>query len=154
MANTYTQIYIHAVFAVQERACLIKKEWREELFKYIAGILKNQGIKLLAIGGVEDHIHILFALSPKKALSDMIRDVKANSSRFINERGFVRGKFYWQEGFGAFSYSRSQIDKVSKYVLDQEKHHNGRSFREEYTQLLSQFDIEYDEKYLFKWIGN
>ena len=94
MANTYTQIYIHAVFAVQERACLIKKEWREELFKYIAGILKNQGIKLLAIGGVEDHIHILFALSPKKALSDMIRDVKANSSRFINERGFSTEKIY------------------------------------------------------------
>ncbi|MBP9664454.1 MAG: IS200/IS605 family transposase [Pyrinomonadaceae bacterium] len=153
MANTYTQIYIHVVFAVQERACILKKQWREELFKYIAGILKNQGIKLLAIGGVEDHIHILFALSPKIALSDLIRDVKANSSKFINEKGFVRGKFYWQEGFGAFSYSRSQIDKVAKYVLNQEKHHNRRSFREEYTQMLDQFEVEYEEKYLFKWIG-
>ena len=98
MANTYTQIYIHVVFAVQERACLIKKEWREELFKYIAGILKNKGIKLLAIGGVEDHIHILFSLDPKMALSDLVRDVKANSSKFINEKGFVLGKFDWQEG--------------------------------------------------------
>lgn len=154
MANTYTQIYIHVVFAVQERACLIKKVWREELFKYIAGILKNQGIKLLAIGGTEDHIHILFALSPKLALSDMIRDVKANSSKFINEKGFVRGKFYWQEGFGAFSYSRSQIDKVARYVLNQEEHHNSKSFKQEYTQLLSQFEVEYDEKYLFKWIND
>lgn len=94
MANTYTQIYIQVVFAVQERACLIKPEWREELFKYIAGILKNQGITLIAIGGVEDHIHILFALSPKIALSDLVRDIKANSSKFINEKGFVRGKFY------------------------------------------------------------
>lgn len=153
MANTYTQIYIHVVFAVQERACVIKKEWREELFKYIAGILRNQGIKLLAIGGVEDHIHILLALIPKIALSELIRDVKANSSKFINEKGFVRGKFYWQEGFGAFSYSRSQIDKVAQYVLNQEQHHNNRSFKEEYTQLLRQFDVEYDDKYLFNWIS-
>lgn len=153
MANTYTQIYIHVVFAVQERACIIKKEWREELFKYIAGILRNQGIKLLAIGGVEDHIHILLALIPKIALSELIRDVKANSSKFINEKGFVRGKFYWQEGFGAFSYSRSQIDKVAQYVLNQEQHHNNRSFKEEYTQLLRQFDVEYDDKYLFNWIS-
>ncbi|MBX3292295.1 MAG: IS200/IS605 family transposase [Acidobacteria bacterium] len=153
MANTYTQIYIHVVFAVQERACVIKKEWREELFKYIAGILRNQGIKLLAIGGVEDHIHILLALIPKVALSELIRDVKANSSKFINEKGFVRGKFYWQEGFGAFSYSRSQIDKVAQYVLNQEQHHNNRSFKEEYTQLLRQFDVEYDDKYLFNWIS-
>jgi len=153
MANTYTQIYIHVVFAVQERAAIINKEWREELFKYIAGILKNQGIKLLAIGGVEDHIHILFALDPRIALSDLVRDVKANSSKFINEKGFVRGKFYWQEGFGAFSYSRSQIDKVAKYILNQEQHHNNRSFKDEYVELLSKFQVDYDEKYLFKWIA-
>ncbi|MFN0279549.1 MAG: IS200/IS605 family transposase [Pyrinomonadaceae bacterium] len=128
MANTFTQIYIHVVFAVQERAGLIKTEWREELFKYIAGILKNQGVKLIAIGGVEDHIHILFGLNPKIALSNLVRDIKANSSKFINEKGFVRGKFYWQEGFGAFSYSRSQIDTVAKYVLNQEKHHANKSF--------------------------
>lgn len=152
MANTYTQIYIQVVFAVQERACVIKKEWREELFKYIAGITKNQGCKLLAVGGVEDHIHILFALNPRMALSDLIRDLKANSSKFINEKGFVRGKFYWQEGFGAFSYSRSQIDQVTKYILNQEKHHNSRSFKDEYTELLNKFEVDHDEKYLFKWI--
>lgn len=152
MANTYTQIYIHVIFAVQERACLIKPEWREELFKYIAGILKNQGIKLIAIGGIEDHIHILFGLVPKIALSDLVRDIKANSSKFINEKGFVRGKFYWQEGFGAFSYSRSQIDIVAKYVLNQEKHHAGRSFKVEYIELLDRFNVDYDERYLFEWV--
>lgn len=154
MANTYTQIYVQVVFAVQERASLIKSEWREELFKYIAGILKNQGIKLIAIGGVENHIHILFGLNPKIALSDLVRDIKANSSKYINEKGFVRGKFHWQEGFGAFSYSRSQLDAVAKYVLNQEKHHANKSFKAEYVELLSKFDVDYDEKYLFKWIGD
>ena len=152
MANTYTQIYIHVVFAVQERACLIKPEWKEDLFKYIAGIFKNQGVKLIAIGGVKDHIHILFGLNPKIAISDLIRDVKANSSKFINEKGFVRGKFYWQEGFGAFSYSRSQIDEVAKYILDQERRHTGKSFKDEYINLLNRFEVEYDERYLFNWI--
>jgi REP element-mobilizing transposase RayT len=151
MANTYTQVYIHVVFAVQERACLIKPEWKEELFKYIAGIFKNQGVKLIAIGGVEDHIHILFGLNPKVALSDLIRDVKANSSKFINEKGVVRGKFYWQAGFGAFSYSRSQIDEVAKYVLDQERRHAGKSFKDEYVGLLNRFGVEYDDRYLFDW---
>lgn len=152
MPNTYTQIYIHVVFAVQERACLIKPEWKEELFKYIAGILKNNGIKLIAIGGVDDHIHILLALSPKIALSDLVRDIKANSSKYINEKRFVCGKFYWQEGFGAFSYSRSQIDAVAKYVLNQEQHHANKSFKSEYVELLDRFDVEYDERYLFDWI--
>ena len=152
MANTYTQIYIHVVFAVQERACLIKPEWKEDLFKYIAGIFKNQGVKLIAIGGVKDHIHILFGLNPKIAISDLIRDVKANSSKFINEKGFVRGKFYWQEGFGAFSYSRSQIDEVAKYILDQERRHTGKTFKDEYINLLNRFEVEYDERYLFNWI--
>jgi len=152
MANTYTQIYIHVVFAVQERASLINPEWKEELFKYIAGIFKNQGIKLIAIGGMEDHIHILFALDPKIALSDLIRNVKANSSKFINERGFVRGKFYWQEGFGAFSYSRSQIHKVAKYVLNQENHHANKSFKDEFVGLLKRYEVKYEDRYLFNWI--
>ena len=129
MANTYTQIYIHVVFAVQARESLIKAEWREYLFKYIAGILKNHKIKLIAIGGVEDHLHILFGMSPTIALSDLIRQVKASSSKYINENKFVRGKFYWQEGFGAFSYSRLQIDAVAKYILNQEQHHAGRTFK-------------------------
>jgi putative transposase len=152
MANTYMQIYIQVVFAVQERDSLIKKEWREELFKYIAGIFKNKGIKLIAIGGVEDHIHILFALDPKLALSDIVRNLKANSSKFINEKSFVRGKFYWQEGFGAFSYSRSQLDGVTRYVLNQEEHHAARSFKDEYIELLKRFEVGYEDRYLFNWI--
>ena len=152
MANTYTHIYIHVVFAVKQRENLINAEWREELFKYIAGILRNQGIKLIAIGGVEDHVHILFGMRPTIALSDLVRDVKAGSSKFINEQKFVHGKFYWQEGFGAFSYSRSQIDEVAKYVLSQEKHHAGKSFKDEYLALLNRFEVEYDDRYLFDWI--
>ena len=140
------------VFAVQERASLIKKEWRKELFKYIAGIFKNEGIKLIAIGGIEEHIHILFALDPKVALSDLVRDIKANTSKFINEKGFVRGKFYWQEGFGAFSYSRSQLDDVARYVLNQEHHHQSQEFKDEYIGLLKRFDVEYEDRYLFIWI--
>lgn len=152
MANTYTQIYIHVVFAVQARESLIKAEWREDLFKYIAGIFKNHKIKLIAIGGVEDHVHLLFGMSPTIALSDLIREVKANSSKYINENKFVRGKFYWQEGFGAFSYSRSQINTVAKYILNQEQHHAGRSFKDEYVELLNRFEIDFDERYLFDWV--
>jgi putative transposase len=151
MANTYTQIYIHVVFAVRERESLIKPEWKEELFKYITGILKNQGIKLIAIGGVEDHVHILFGMNPTIALSDLVRDIKASSSKFINEGNFVRGKFYWQEGFGAFSYSRSQIDAVAKYILNQEEHHSRKSFKDEFIAFLDRFEIEYDDRYLFNW---
>lgn len=152
MANTYSQIHIQAVFAVEGRANLIQSEWKEKLFKYISGIFRNQKQKLLAIGGIEDHIHLLFGLRPSLALSDLIRDVKANSSAFINENQFVRGRFNWQEGYGAFSYSKSQIDIVAKYVLNQEKHHRRRTFKEEYVTLLDRFEVEYDERYLFEWI--
>ncbi|KXK07144.1 MAG: transposase-like protein [Acidobacteria bacterium OLB17] len=152
MANTYSQIYIQVVFAVRERECLIKKEWREELFKYIAGIFRNKDIKLIAIGGVEDHIHIFFGLDPKTALSDLVRDIKSNSSKFINEKAFVRGKFYWQEGFGAFSYSRSQVNDVARYVMNQEKHHAARSFKAEFIDLLERFGVQYEERYLFDWL--
>ncbi|CAN5333936.1 IS200/IS605 family transposase [soil metagenome] len=152
MANTYSQIYIQIVFAVHGRENLIKSEWKEELYKYIAGIIKNRKQKLLAIGGTADHIHILVGIEPNIALSDLVRDIKSNSSRFINERKFVRGKFYWQEGFGAFSYSRSQIDVVIKYIQNQEKHHAKKSFKEEYKDFLQRFAVEYDEKYLFEFL--
>ena len=152
MANTYSQIYIQGVFAVEQRMSLIRKEWKEELFKYIGGIFRNKKQKLIAIGGVEDHIHLLFGLKPSTAISDLIRDVKSDSTEFINKRKFVRGSFYWQEGFGAFSYSRSQLDAVAKYVLNQEKHHAKRTFREEYTTLLDRFEVEYEDRYLFNWI--
>ncbi len=116
------------------------------------GIFRNQNQKLLAIGGIADHIHILFGLKPSIAVSDLLRDVKANSSAFINEQRFTRRKFHWQEGFGAFSYSRSQLDTVAKYVLNQEKHHATRSFREEYVGMLDRFEVEYEDRYLFDWI--
>ncbi|MEO8041445.1 MAG: transposase [Acidobacteriota bacterium] len=152
MANTFSQIYIQAIFAVEHRASLIRSEWKEELFKYIGGIFRNKKQKLLAIGGIEGHIHLLFGLRPSMAISDLIRDVKSDSTEFINKNGFVRGKFYWQKGFGAFSYSRSHLDAVAKYVLEQEKHHAKRSFKDEYVKLLDHFEVEYDDRYLFNWI--
>jgi REP element-mobilizing transposase RayT len=152
MANTYSQIYIQLVFAVRGRESLIDKLWREELFKYISGIFENKGVKLLAIGGVEDHIHILFSLPVTLATSDLVRDVKASSSKWVNDRRLVHGHFAWQEGFGAFSYSRSHIDTVAKYVLNQESHHSQTSFKDEYLTLLKRFEIEHDERYVFEWM--
>lgn len=149
MANTYTQITIHIVFAVKHRENLIKKQFREELFKYIAGIIQNKNQKLLAINGVSDHIHILVGISPSITLSDLVRDIKNNSSRFINEKKWVLGKFQWQEGYGAFSYSRSQRSDIIKYIENQENHHAKNSFKEEYLEILKKFEIQYDENYLF-----
>jgi len=120
---------------------------------YIGGIFRNKGQKLIAIGGVEDHIHVLFGLKPSMAISDLVRDVKSDSTEFINKKQFVRRRFYWQEGFGAFSYSRSQLDAVGKYVLEQEAHHANRSFKEEYVALLDRFEVDYDDRYLFDWIA-
>ena len=152
MANTYSQIYIQIVFAVHGRENLIKNEWRNELYKYITGIVKNHEQKLIVIGGVSDHIHILLGIKPNISLSDLVREIKANSSRFVNERKFVRGKFYWQEGFGAFSYSHSQLDAVVRYIENQEAHHAQKSFKDEYKSFLKNFRVEHDEKYLFEWV--
>ena len=150
MANTYTQIYIHVVFAVQGRQNLIPKEHKEELHKYITGIVKNKGQKLIAINSMPDHVHIFVGMKPSMALSDLVGDIKASSSAFINAKKWIRGKFNWQEGFGAFSYGHSQIDVVVKYIQDQEEHHAKKSFRQEYLDMLKNFSVEYDEKYLFK----
>jgi REP element-mobilizing transposase RayT len=152
MANTYTQIYIHVVFAVQGRQNLLRKENKEELHKYITGIIRNKKQKLIAINSMPDHVHILIGLKPSIALSDLVRDIKNNSSTFINEKKWVRGKFNWQEGFGAFSYGHSQLDVVIAYIQNQEKRHARQSFKEEYLGLLKKFQIEYDERYVFKWI--
>ncbi|MCI0694006.1 IS200/IS605 family transposase [candidate division KSB1 bacterium] len=152
MANTYTQIYIHVVFAVQGRQNLILKENKEELHKYITGIIRNKGQKLIAINSMPDHVHLLIGLKPNMALSDLIRDVKNNSSTFINEKKWIREKFNWQKGFGAFSYAHSQVDAVAKYILNQEKHHARKTFKEEYLEMLKAFNVEYDEKYLFEFI--
>ena len=152
MANTYSQIYIQAIFAVEHRASLIRSEWTEELFKYIGGIFRNKKQKLLAIGGIEDHIHLLFGLRPRMAISDLIRDVKSDSTEFINKNRFVRGNFHWQEGFVAFPCSRSHLDAVARYVLEQEKHNAKRSFKDEYVELPDRFEVDYENRYLFKWI--
>ena len=152
MANTYTQIYIQVVFAVQGRQCLIEPDHKEEIYKYITGIVTNQGQKMLQINGVADHVHLLIGMKPNIALSDLVRDVKAGSSKFINEKHWVKGKFNWQEGFGAFSYGHSQLDQVIQYIRDQEKHHQQNSFKNEYLTLLRKFDIAFEDKYVFDFV--
>ncbi len=151
MANTYTQISIHAVFAVQGRENIITKDWRDNLHRYIAGIIKEEGAKMLAVGGWKDHVHIFYGLQPSMSISDFMRIVKGNSSKWINENKLVKGKFNWQEGYGAFSFSKSQRDNVINYIMKQEEHHKTKSFREEYHEMLNNFDIEFDERYLFEF---
>ncbi|MES2619397.1 MAG: IS200/IS605 family transposase [Bacteroidota bacterium] len=153
MPHTYTQLYIQIVFAVQGRQNLISQQHKEELHKYITGIVQKRNHKMLAINSMPDHTHIFVGLKPTQSISDLVRDIKTNSSSFITEKKFVRGKFNWQEGYGAFSYSHSHIDAVVKYILNQEEHHRKKTFREEYIDFLKKFNVEYDEKYLFEWIG-
>ena len=150
MANTYTQIYIHVVFAVEGRQNLIPPEHNDELQKFITGIVSGQRQKLIAINNMPDHLHLLVGLRPDSSLSDLVRDVKAGSSKFIKEKRWVAGRFSWQEGFGAFSYSRSQLGTVIRYVENQQQHHARKSFREEYIELLERFGVDYDAKYIFK----
>jgi putative transposase len=138
---------------VQGRQNLLGKEHKEELHKYVTGIVRNQKQKLIAISSMPDHMHILIGLRPSLALSDLIAKVKANSSLFINEKKWVRGRFNWQEGFGAFSYGHSQLNAVIRYIQDQEDHHSRRTFKQEYLELLKKFSVEYDEKYVFDWVG-
>lgn len=153
MANTFTQIYIHVVFAVKGRQNLISANHREELHKYITGIVQGKGQKMIAIFCMPDHVHMLISMQPALAVSDLVRDIKANSSKFINEQSWVIGKFAWQNGFGAFSYSKSQQDDVVNYILKQEEHHKVRTFKEEYLEILKRFEVEYNEQYLFEWYG-
>jgi len=150
MANTYTQIYLHVVFAVEGRQSLITLEHNDELQKYVTGIVTAQRHKLIAINNMPDHLHLLVGLRPDAMLSDLVRDVKAGSSKFINEKRWVMGRFSWQEGFGAFSYARSQLGAVIRYIQNQQKHHAKKSFRDEYLELLEKFGVEYDQKYIFK----
>jgi REP element-mobilizing transposase RayT len=149
MANTYTQIHIHTIFAVQNRISLIHPQWKDELYKYITGIFENNNHKLLVINGIPDHIHILFGFRPTQSLSDLMQDVKGSSSRWINQNKFVKGKFAWQEGYGAFSYSKSQISSVIKYIINQTEHHRNITFQEEYIKFLEKFEVEYDKRFLF-----
>ncbi len=148
MAGTYFQLHIQLVFAVAGRTKLIPAQHQETLNKYIAGIITNKGQKVLAVNGMPDHLHILIGLRPDMALADLVRDIKANSSRFISEQGWVMGKFAWQRGYGAFSYSASHLDRVVHYIHAQQAHHTTRSFREEYEALLTAFGVQYDPRYL------
>jgi REP element-mobilizing transposase RayT len=150
MPNTYTQIYIQYVFAVQNRASLINEKWQTQLYKYISGITEKQDHKLFAINGMPDHVHVLISMNPKQAPSDLMYHIKRSSSLWINDNKLVAGKFSWQEGFGAFSYGKSQITDIARYIENQQQHHKKRSFIEEYIELLNAFGIEYDERYIYK----
>jgi putative transposase len=151
MPNTYSQITIHAVFAVKHRDNFITKEWRDDLHQYISGIITNKDAKSLAVGGWKDHVHILFGMPVTTSISDFMSTVKANSSKWINEQHFLKTKFQWQEGYGAFSYGRSQRDTVINYIMKQEEHHRTKSFKEEYLKMLNDFEVVYDNKYLFEF---
>ncbi len=152
MANTYTQVYIQIVFTVKRRQNLIAKEHREKLHKYISGIIKKRNQKMLAIFAMPDHIHLLVGLKPDISISDLVRDIKAGSSKYINDSKWIPIRFNWQKGFGAFSYSKNQIDYVIKYILNQEEHHKKESFQKEYINFLKKFEIDYKDEYLFEWI--
>jgi putative transposase len=151
MANTYSQIYLQYVFAVKGRESLISKHNKEELHKYTTGLVHNRNAKLLAVHCMPDHTHLFVGFRPTLSIAEFIKEIKVETNEFINTKGWIRGKFAWQEGYGVFSYSRTQIDTVIKYILNQEAHHQKKSFKEEYIDLLKEFNVSYDEKYLFNF---
>jgi REP element-mobilizing transposase RayT len=153
MANTFTQIHLQIIFAVQNRISLIAPSWEEELYRYVTGIVHNNDHKLLAVNGVTDHVHLFIGMRPTQALSSLMQTIKRNSSVWINENGFANGKFSWQEGYGAFSYSRSQLSSVIHYIENQKLHHKKITFIQEYTELLKKFEIDFDERYIFKEVA-
>lgn len=148
MPNTYTQLYIHCVFAVKYREAIIQPGWEERLHKYITGIVQNNGHKLLAINSASDHLHLFIGLNPSQSLSELMRLVKGDSSEFINKQKLIKRKFSWQDGYGAFSNSRSQIDAVVKYIINQKQHHLKKSFKDEYLEILKDYEVDYNEKYI------
>ncbi len=150
MANTYTQIHIQFVFAVRNRQSLIDEKWRAELYKYITGIVQHAGHKMLQINGMPDHIHILIGMRPSQSIADLMKHVKGDSSAWINQKGFIRTRFSWQEGYGAFSYAKSAVPNVIRYIKNQEVHHREKSFADEYEELLETFEIDYDKRFIFK----
>lgn len=154
MANTYSQVYLQFVFAVKGRTSLINPKHNDELQKYITGIVQNRHQKILAINNMPDHLHLFVGFGTTMSMADFMEEVKSISSKFINEKGWVKGKFEWQRGYGVFSYSRSQIGDVVKYIINQQEHHKKRSFKEEYLDFLKKFEVEYDERYLFEWIDD
>ena len=150
MANTYHQMYVQTVFAVKYRAAVLRKEWRNDLFAVMGNLINETGCKTIIVNGVEDHVHCFFSLKPSLTVSDVMKNVKAKSSKWLNETGLLHKHFEWQSGFGAFSYSKSHIDNVYKYIQNQEEHHRKQIFKEEYLQLLNEYEIDYDDRYVFQ----
>jgi REP element-mobilizing transposase RayT len=151
MANTYTQLYVHIIFAVKNKNNFIPEKHREETEKYMCGIISKNSCKTLAIYCNPDHTHILIGISPNITISELLKKIKANTSRWINDKKLLNGYFEWQKGYGAFTYSKSQIPSVINYILDQSEHHKKTTFRDEYIKILEKFDIEYKDKYLYDW---
>ncbi len=150
MANTFTQLYIQFVFAPRFRASLLHPDWDERLRKYITGTVQNNGHKVIAINNMPDHVHLFVGLNPNQSISELMRLVKGDSSEFVNKEILTRSKFQWQEGYGAFSYARSQVDSVVRYIGNQQEHHQKVSFLDEYRTMLDKFNISYDERFIFK----
>ena len=151
MPNTFTQLYIQFVFVVKGRENLIQSPWKDELYKYITGIVQNKKSKMLAVNGMSDHIHIFIGYKPSISIPDLIKDIKLASGLWINNNRYTKQKINWQEGYGAFSYSLEHVDKVCKYIQNQESHHQKKTFKEEYIDFLKEFKIEYEDKYLFEF---
>ena len=153
MANTFSQIYLQFVFAVKGRQSLISKNNKEELHRYITSLIQHRKVKLLAINCMPDHIHIFVGFKPTILISDFVKEIKVESNEFINNKNWVNGKFSWQEGYGVFSYSQSHVDAVVKYVLNQEIHHQKKTFKQEYLDLLEKFEVPFEERFLFDFVG-
>ena len=153
MANTYTQLHIQVVFAVKYRAASIEKEWKDELHKYITGIIQENGHKMLQVNSMPDHIHVFIGMRPTQSIASLMQNVKAESSKWVKDKKFCTTPFAWQEGYGAFSYSKSHVPDVIRYIQNQEAHHQKETFLEEYKKILKAFEIEYDEQYIFKEPG-
>jgi REP element-mobilizing transposase RayT len=150
MANTYSQIFMHYIFAVQNRISLISNNWQVDLYRYMSGIITNNGHKTFVINGMPDHVHALVSMNPKQTPSDLMHDVKRSSSLWINENRLIPGKFSWQEGFGVFSYGKSQVPSIASYIEQQKQHHERQTFLDEYIQFLRLFEIEFDQRYIYK----
>ena len=150
MANTYHQMYIQTVFAVKYREAVIAKEWKAQLMAVIGNLINETGCKTIIVNGVEDHMHCLLGLKPVVSISELVKTVKAKSSKYVNDHNLTKVRFEWQEGYGVFSYSHSQIDSVCRYISNQEEHHKKQAFREEYLEILEKFEVTYDEQYIFQ----
>lgn len=150
MPNTYNQIFIHIIFAVKYRRALIKSEWKKELFAVIGNLINETGSKTIIVNGVEDHVHCLIRLKPDISVSEVVKNAKAKSSKWLNESRYLDSRFEWQSGFGAFSHNISQLPVVKRYIQNQEEHHRKKTFHSEYVQILNKHDVEFDERYLFR----